>query len=273
MRKKAILLLAGALLALPVYAQNPITVQIDGNEAVAQIELPGGLEAELTLTFENAVGLTAGSLGLDATTVLPSSPGLLARLPQDPGLSIPAAFPVLITVSPPLTGGLSMSGVVDVEVDTSNLDFSGGPVFRLFSAPDGGNFVDITDSVGSGSYRAGGRKGGFSEFLLVADLRSPAAVIETKFGRLVALLESYESEMSAAAYDDLTSLLDSALTLYGAGDLASAADQVEAFADEVRSRSGNEIPDVWRSSRDLVNVAGELRAAAATLRFSLRLGS
>lgn len=271
MQKLAILLLTGALLAIPLRAQAPIEIVVDGNEAVAEIELPGGIEAELTLTFESVVGLTAANLGITASTVLPSNPSLLARLPQEPGLSIPSAFPVLITVSPPLSGGLSMSGVVGIDLYTDALDFTAGPIFRLFAAPDGGNFVDITDSVGAGSYRAGGRKGGFSDFLIVADLRSASGVIETKFGRLAALLESHELAMSAAAYDRLSSLLDSALTLYAAGDRSGAADQVEAFAAEVQRRSGNEIPDVWRSSRDLINVAGELRGAAATLRFSLRL--
>lgn len=271
MRKYAILLVAGALAALPLRAQAPIEVVIDGNEAVAEIELPGGIEAELTLTFESVVGLTAANLGITASTVLPSNPSLLARLPQEPGLSIPTAFPVLVTVSPPLTGGLSMAGVVTVSLHTDDLDFSAGPIFRLFASPDGGNFVDITDSVGAGSYRAGGRKGGFSDFLILADLRSAGGVIETKFGRLASLLESHEMAMSAAAYDHLSALLDSALTLYAAGDRSAAADQIEAFDAEVQNRSGNEIPDVWRSSRDLINVAGELRGAAATLRFSLRL--
>ena len=33
--------------------------------------------------------------------------------------------------------------------------------------------------------------------------------------------------------------------------------------------SGSAIPDLWRSARDSVNVAGLLRGAAETLRFSL----
>lgn len=271
MTRQAILLLTGALLALPIRAQTPVEISIDGNEAVAEIELVGGIEADLTLTFESVVGLTAANLGIDATTVLPTNPALLARLPQEPGISIPSAFPVLITVSPPLTGGLSMSGVVEVSLHTSSLDFTGGPLYRIFAAPDGGNFVDITDSVGAGSYRAGGRKGGFSDFLIVADLRSADAVIETKFTRLAALLESHELAMSATAYDALSALLDSALALYLAGDRTAAANQLEAFDAEIQARSGAEIPDVWRSSRDLVNVAGDLRSAATTLRFSLRL--
>jgi hypothetical protein len=37
----------------------------------------------------------------------------------------------------------------------------------------------------------------------------------------------------------------------------------------VKQNSGAAIPDVWRSSRDVVNVAGDLRAGASTLKFSL----
>jgi hypothetical protein len=39
----------------------------------------------------------------------------------------------------------------------------------------------------------------------------------------------------------------------------------------VVANSGSAIPNVWRSSRDLVNAAGLLRAAGETLRFSLGL--
>jgi hypothetical protein len=48
---------------------------------------------------------------------------------------------------------------------------------------------------------------------------------------------------------------------------------VDAFAAEVQEHSGSDIPDVWRASGGVVNVAGYLRAGAGTLRFSLSLKS
>ncbi len=49
----------------------------------------------------------------------------------------------------------------------------------------------------------------------------------------------------------------------------AAIQKIESFESTVEQASSSEIPDVWRSSRDLTNVAGELRAAASTIRFSL----
>jgi hypothetical protein len=54
-------------------------------------------------------------------------------------------------------------------------------------------------------------------------------------------------------------------------DAAAARELVDELERTVHDHSGTAIPDVWRSSRDLVNAAGELRAAARTLRFSLSL--
>jgi hypothetical protein len=69
----------------------------------------------------------------------------------------------------------------------------------------------------------------------------------------------------------LVALLDEAEDAYAAGQTVQAIAKVEAFAATVKQHSGSGIPDVWRSARDLANAAGELRAAASTLRFSLLL--
>ena len=45
---------------------------------------------------------------------------------------------------------------------------------------------------------------------------------------------------------------------------------MRAFSRYVKDHSGEEIPDVWRANcSPVVNVAGLLRSAADTLRFSL----
>lgn len=237
----------------------------------ATIELPGGIGAELTVSFESAVGLSPASLGLSAELLDLS--GLAAIQSRLPGslVSVPAAFPVLLTVEPTAGGGLSFSGMATIELYTHDLLYVPGSPLRLFAAPLGGDFVDITGSTGAGSYRVRGHKGKFSEFVIVADLRPLSSVIQGKFARLRGLLYDYETEIDSTVFASLEALLDAADIAYGNGDLETVIGTVEELADAVEDASGAGIPDVWRSSRDLVNVAGELRAAAQTLRFSLLL--
>jgi hypothetical protein len=242
---------------------------------VARIELAGA-DLDLTIGFEQVVGLTPENLGLSARLVSPLDPALLARLPGGGGLggrlvSVPAALPIVVTIEPPATGGLSFSGMTTIDVHTHALTFTAGCPLRLFSASLGGAFSDITQSMGMGSYRARGHTGGFSEFLVVADLRSVAAVADAKFAVLSTLLDELDAAMPAAVASELASLLAAAAASWAAGDPLAAIAELEAFDAVLRTASGSDVPDVWRSARDLVNVGGELRAAAATLRFSLTL--
>jgi hypothetical protein len=50
---------------------------------------------------------------------------------------------------------------------------------------------------------------------------------------------------------------------------AAAIDAVAAFGEEVRKQSGAAIPNVWRANGGPTNVAGILRSAADTLKYSL----
>jgi hypothetical protein len=259
------------LLALPARAANGIyDIQIDGNTARVDVAL-GSASATLTIRFENVVGLSADNLGISAQVVNPLSPGFVSRLGS--GVSLPAAFPLVVKIAPPASGGLSFSGVVSVELYTHNLQYTIGSQFRLYSAPDGGNFSDITTFVGSGSIRSGGSKADFSEFIIAADVRSLATVIQSKYSGLAALLNQHASSMSSGLQSQLVSLFNASASAYSGGQLVSAITHLEAFADRVAGAGGSELPDVWRSSRDLTNVAGSLRSAAATLRYSLTLAS
>jgi hypothetical protein len=76
-------------------------------------------------------------------------------------------------------------------------------------------------------------------------------------------------------YAELAARLAAVQTHWTQGDTAAALDELALFLATVEAHSGSDIPDIWRAARDLVNVAGELRAAGRTLRFSLRqdLGS
>ncbi len=264
-------LLATLVLASPATAQGIVDLEISGNTASARIELPGGVAADLEIAFEAVVGLTEAALGLDAELVSPQDLALLARLPGSL-VSIPAAFPILVRIEPPADSPLSFSGVVTVSLHTHNLAYVANCPFRLFKASVGGEFSDVTSSMGTGSYRAGGTSGDFSEFLVVADLRSLAVVSEEKFVELQFELDEYAPTMPAAVAAELQDRLDAALALAAAGEYGEAAGEIQAFGETVVAHSV-EMPNVWRASRDLLNVAGRLRAAAATLELSLNLES
>ena len=127
--------------------------------------------------------------------------------------------------------------------------------------------------MGTGSYRVGASKGGFSQFLIVTDLRPVRTVINAKFGDLQEVLDLNATEIEASVLSTLQGHLDAAWSWYSAGDVLSARAELEDFIDVVKANSGGNIPSTWRSAGDLVNVAGLLRERASTLRFSLSLSA
>ena len=264
-----LLLLAAA--ALPAAGQSIagiVSWTVTGDTAQAVVSLPGGLGGDLTLTFEDAVGLNLSNLGISAQVVNPFSLPLLSRLPVG---SLLSALPVLLRIEPPASGGLAFSGLVNLEIHTHNLNYTTGCPLRIFSAPLGGPFRDITTAMGPGSYRARGSSGGFSEFLILIELRPVNQVINGKLDRLEDLLEDYEGGMPGTVYADLEARLEDIRDDFESGATAAAIEGVDDFIEVVQDHAGTDIPNVWRSARDVQNVAGYLRAAALTLRFSLAL--
>lgn len=269
MKAFACLTLALAL-GLPAAAQDGIgDISIVGNQLRARLDLSPVIDADLTLTFEDVVGLTERSIGLSAELIDPLDPGILSRLPSS--ASIPSAFPVRLWIQPPVAEPLTFSGVVQIELYTHNLTYAAGTPLRLFAARPGGWFTDISAYMGTGSYRVRGSRGGFSEFLIILEPRLLATVINRKFDQLANQLSAYADHIEPQTLTELLQLHTDAEAAWQAGDRAEAFDLVEQFAEVARQHSGEDIPDVWRSDRNLVNVAGLLRATAATLRFSLNL--
>jgi hypothetical protein len=279
-----ILLLAASLPAagqrlLPDPAQSllPIPIQgitswtVDGDSVHLTISLPGGLHADLTLAFEDVVGLNLSNLGISARLVNPWDLSLLARLQGLLGTSLLSGFPVLLRIEPPASGGLAFSGIASFELHTNIIHYTPGCPLRLFAASLGGPFRDVTTNMGAGSYRVRGSRGGFSEFLIVADLRPVDQVITGKLDRLEDMLEDYEGSMPGSVYDDLEALLADIRADHAGGATAAAIEGVDDFLAIVEQHAGTSIPNVWRSARDVENVAGYLRAGAMTLRFSLAL--
>ena len=260
----------GLVLAAAMAFSNPalasVTVDVDGDTVTADIEI-GTLEADMTITFENAIGLTAESIGISATTISVTDVSLLARLPS--GMSIPAAFPLKITVEPPSAKGLSFTGAATIEIHTHALSLVTNSPLRLMKAPLGGDFVDITESLASGSVRSRGRTGGFSEFIIGIDTRSHATMASAKFDDLDDVLA--DATLPSALRTTLEDYVDDARADYLLGDYVDAIDDLEDFIDEVEDEAGGDIANVWRASRDLDNDAGLMIAQAKTLIFSLRM--
>lgn len=260
-----------AVSVTPAWSQGLANVDVDGDTVRATIELAGGIGADLEIEFENVVGLaTIASLGVSAELIDPAGATLLSRLPGGALVSIPAAFPLMLTIEPPAAGGLAFSGVVEIELHTHNLTYTASSPLRLFSASLGGPFKDITTGSGSGSYRVRGSQGGFSEFLIVADLRPLSTVTGSKFDLLGDILTDNSEVIDGEVAAELWAMLDAASLSWTNGDLLAAVGSIHELLDVVESRGGCGLPNVWRSSRDLENVAGQLRAAGRSLIFSLR---
>lgn len=269
--KKMLLQLAtpvGLLLVLATPAQGGVDVDIDGDTATVGISL-AGIGADLTLTFEDVEGLTEEDLGLSASLLgLLDLPGILARLPGTL-TSLPSAFPLLLTINPPSNGDLEFTGVAELELYTTNLTLTELLPLRLFKAEPGGPFRDVTEYAGTGSYRVRSSEPSFSQFLVLIDLRSAETVAGIKLDRLRDLLDDFESDIDPDVFDHLDDELSDAETEFAADHYADTISAIEAFAALVVAGSGADIPDTWSASSNDPNVAGELRAAAATLLFSL----
>jgi hypothetical protein len=253
------------------FASQPLSVNIQGNRVDVVVHLPGDISADLTLQFENAVGLTKESLGLSAELIDITSLDFIERLSDKINITPAAAFPMMITIEPKANSGFSFSGLASVDIHTHNLEYTAGTPLRFFKAPLNGEFKDITMTMGSGSYRARGSTGRFSQFVILADLRNPLVVVEQKIGDLQSALNEFSPLINAVVYSDLLKDVNEINQLILTQDYNSASNKLNVFNQRINDNCGVNIPDVWRSSRDIRNVAGELMAYAKTLRFSLRL--
>ena len=254
------------LLSTVATAQSlPVSVNTSGNTANVVIGLPGQTLAEVSLAFEDVSGLNASSIGVSAERISISDPALLARLPDINLLQPSALLPVLITIEPPSQGGLSFRDTGRIEVHTHALAYTVGSSFRLLKAPLGGAFRDITDEIAQGSVRARGTYGGFSQFLIVTDLRATDDVIDVKIDALRARVAS----LPIGERPVFTALLNEVESSVADGDFSAALAAIDAFRGRAASRGGQQLANEWRATRDADNQAGELVAGAATLRFSV----
>lgn len=252
-------------------AQTSFPLTISDNTVRAAIELPGGYGVDLSITFEQVVGLNPSALVVSAALVSPLDLTLISRLPGGSLAAIPAAFPVLLQIEPTPLSGLTLSGVVTISLHTHNLNLDPDSALGLYAAPIGGPFRDITKTVGMGSYRVDGSTGGFSEFLIAADSRTIDTIITEKFTALNALLDEHATLIDDAIESVLRQQVGQAYTYYVAGTTRAAIGELTAFERTVNGQGGHAIPDVWSARGGVTNVAGLLRSAANTLKFSLTI--
>ena len=249
---------------------NPYTVHIHGNTAETTISLPGGYEVDVALTFENVMGLTADNLNISAYLANPLSGDVVSRIPGSL-VSLQAAYPLVVRIEPLANSGFSFSGALTLDFHTHNLQYSVNTPLRLFKSHDGAAFEDITVATGAGSIRARGKVGELSDFIIVADVRPVAQVINAKAEKLDQYLTRFADQISADVLVTLQSKVSAIKSHCSSGGYSAALAETKALQQLIAATSAQQMPDVWRSARDVDNVAGLLEAAAETLAYSLRL--
>lgn len=284
--------LASLTLATPAaFAQ--VTVSTTGNQAFAHIELPEGIGtyvADVTITFDTPANLSPAELNLTASVVNPSDPGLLTQLSScTPACAVDPAFPLMIRVEPVdvpwlfhtgleidegSSGNLVFLNTYEFEVHTANLDCAGSvgstcltTAYRLFKAPAGGQFADITDDVLKGSVRARGRGGSFSQFLIVSDTRASNVVEQGKALDLQTRINN--AAIPSLLQNDLLAQLAGVQTAVGLSDYPTAISDLDQLITAIQLHAGIDVANVWISDLSRVNDAGDLLALAYTLRYTL----
>jgi len=254
-------------------ANAGVVVSVEGNIARADIALGGTPEnpqytANVSFTFDSAIGLSAENLNITAQIIDPSDPALQARLPDGNLVSVPSNFPVLISVNPLLAGGFEFLGAAYVDIYTTNLSYTGNSPYRLYKASTGAMFTDLTEDVIPGSIRCRSRTGGFSDFLIVVDLRSPREAAEDKFAFLNARL--LDAAIEPAARGAMQRDLEESYVEFLEGDYEDAREELDDLELRVTAVAGTALPNRWRAGGDLDNIAGSLESSAASLDFNLR---
>lgn len=284
------------MLATAPRARAQVDVSISGDSAHATILLTDGQgtshEAEVTIDFDSPMNLGVASLNLGAALFDPADTAFAARLPA--GIVVDPAFPVIVTVEPPVydwifasdfgasedgSGALSFLNTYEFEIHTHDLVYEPYSNYRLLKAPVGGSFVDVTDDVLQGSTRARGRGGAFSQFIIGRN--TVAAGLPALLGVILPKATALTTRLVTAVLDDvlrvqLAALLTDIVQIVVGGVLdpvlacTNAIVPLDDFiADVEQGASDGDIANLWRAQHDVANDAGELLSLAQTLRFSL----
>lgn len=249
---------------------TPSTLTVNDNKVQAKLSLTSLIEVDLTVEFENSLGLNSNAIDITAELINPTDTGITDRLPSLLTSAV-SGFPVLVSIAPKPDAGFAFEGVAQVEIYTKAIHYTPSIPWRLFTSHNNGEFEDITTLTSSGSYRARGSTGQFSDFIILLDTRAPSAIISEKVLLVSETLNGNRGLISAP----LEAVLDSGISDLNAAlatnDYDAALTIVDGLIVVLGNASGSEIADVWRSSNDLVNAKGMLISRLQTLRYSLRI--
>lgn len=248
---------------------TPTTLTVDDNKIQAKLTLSTLIEVDLSVEFENSIGLNANNIEITAELFDPTDLTITSRLPSILTSAV-SGFPVLVSISPKPDAGFGFEGLATVELYTKAIHYTPTIPWRLFTSHNGGAFEDITVLMSSGSIRARGSTGQFSDFIILLDNRPSTTVINDKVASLSTTVNDNRDDIAPlleAAIDSGINDIQSALAI---DDDDAALTAVDSLITLVDSASGSQIADVWRSSGDVVNVKGLLLTQLQTLRFSLR---
>lgn len=248
-----------------------LTIQPQSNKVETSVQLTELIGFDLTIKFEDAIGLTPQNFTVDARLINVNDASILNRLPDNLLTGIPSTFPVLISVEPDPAKGFSFSGAYEIELYTKTLHYTAGSPLRMFHSHANGPFEDITTMTGSGSYRVRTNGGQFSDFIIVADLRDIDTVISAKINRLASYVNSVTNSLLATASQPLNDAVAAIQNALANGNYQQAQQATDALIQLMRADDGTLYPDVWRSAGDLENIRGKVLSMASTLRYSLRI--
>ncbi|MGN6518246.1 MAG: DUF6689 family protein [Dokdonella sp.] len=262
-----------AAAAVTAHAGSVVVTIIDGRKAHADISLPapggGNYTAEFEIEFENPQNLTVACLGLDADVLDASEiADVESRMPAVGNQVVDTSFPVRVTVEPPSGCGLQFDDEVHVEYHSDDLLYVPFSPYRLMKAPIGLGFHDVTGGVASGSVRARGSGGSFSEFVIAKTLvQHYATDAAAGYDALEARLDDPAIGLSA----QLTLQADLAVSraAFDAANYAQAIAHLDDLDLHCAALGGPALPNVWRSARDLVNAEGELVTLSGNVKFAL----
>ena len=261
----------GVLASSPAAAS--VTTTITSRTSTSQVTLPlpggGSYTADVTIEFDNPQKLSASCLNVTADILSPTERADVASRMPVSGLAVDDDFPVRITISPPAGCGLAFDNQYEIEIHTDDLSFTPyTSPYRLYKAPVGGAFHDITSSVTQGSVRVRGRGGAFSEFVIVGDSTSYASNASAAYDALASELSSTSIASNVRA--PLMAEVTASRTAFNSADYATALADLAPFEDDVAAVAGTSIPNKWQAAPPaLDNVTGELMSLSGVLHFYL----
>jgi uncharacterized protein DUF6689 len=255
-------------------APAAVTTTIDGRTSMSHITLPGanwaGYTADVYIEFDNPQKLTAACLNVTADVIdATEEADIEGRMPSGSNVAIDHAFAVRITISPLASCGFAFDNYYDIEIHAANLSYAPGGPYRLYKAPVGGAFRDITSSITAGSVRARGRHGAFSEFVIVSD-QAPdyAADANLQYNALQARITA--STIATTTKLALSSEVASSRSAFNSGNYAAAINYLTAFDGDVAAGAGSTVPNKWQAANpSLDNVAGEMAGLSGVIQFYL----